>query len=69
MTPWEDWAETRAHYLHMIDTPETAAASGVRLRRPRKGEPVLRQVAEPMGDDLGSFAGRSAIRIISCKVV
>ena len=24
--PWEDWAETWAHYLHMIDTLETAAA-------------------------------------------
>ena len=26
--PWEDWAETWAHYLHMVDTLETAA--GVR---------------------------------------
>ncbi|GAA0859226.1 putative zinc-binding metallopeptidase [Aliiglaciecola litoralis] len=24
MHPWEDWAETWAHYLHMIDTLETA---------------------------------------------
>jgi len=23
--PWEDWAETWAHYLHLIDTCETAA--------------------------------------------
>jgi hypothetical protein len=23
--PWEDWAETWAHYLHMIDTLDTAA--------------------------------------------
>ncbi len=23
---WEDWAETWAHYLHMVDTLETAAA-------------------------------------------
>jgi hypothetical protein len=29
--PWEDFAETWAHYLHMIDTLETAAAFGVRL--------------------------------------
>jgi len=27
--PWEDWAETWAHYLHMIDTLDTAAASGI----------------------------------------
>ena len=24
MHPWEDWAETFAHYLHMVDTLETA---------------------------------------------
>ncbi len=27
--PWEDWAETWAHYLHIRDTLETAAAWGV----------------------------------------
>ncbi len=26
--PWEDWAETWAHYLHMTDTIETAACYG-----------------------------------------
>lgn len=29
--PWEDWAETWAHYLHITDTTEMAAAFGVRL--------------------------------------
>ena len=29
--PWEDWAETWAHYLHLFDTMETAAAYGLRL--------------------------------------
>jgi hypothetical protein len=29
--PWEDWAESWSHYLHMIDTLETAAAFGLRL--------------------------------------
>jgi hypothetical protein len=29
--PWEDWAETFAHYLHIIDTTEMAEAFGVRL--------------------------------------
>jgi hypothetical protein len=32
MHPWEDWAETFAHYLHMVDTLETARAHGVRIR-------------------------------------
>jgi len=30
--PWEDWAETWAHYLHMVDTLETARAFGMRVR-------------------------------------
>ena len=29
--PWEDWAETWAHYLHMIDTLETASDYGFEL--------------------------------------
>jgi hypothetical protein len=30
--PWEDWAETWAHYLHIVDTTETAAAFGLAVR-------------------------------------
>ena len=29
MHPWEDWAESWAHYLHIIDTLETARAFGL----------------------------------------
>jgi hypothetical protein len=29
--PWEDFAETWAHYLHIVDTLETAAAFGLRV--------------------------------------
>jgi hypothetical protein len=29
--PWEDWAETWAHYLHMVDLLETAASYSTRL--------------------------------------
>ncbi len=29
--PWEDWAETWAHYLHIMDTLETAAAQGLAI--------------------------------------
>lgn len=35
--PHEDWAETFAHYLHMIDTLETAYAFGLRIS-PRAGQ-------------------------------
>jgi len=31
MHPWEDWAETWAHYLHMVDTLETAQSYGLAL--------------------------------------
>jgi hypothetical protein len=37
MHAWEDWAETWAHYLHMVDTLGTAGSYGLALR-PR---PVL----------------------------
>jgi hypothetical protein len=30
--PWEDWAETWAHYMHISDTIETAAGFGISLR-------------------------------------
>ncbi|MGD9785414.1 MAG: putative zinc-binding metallopeptidase [Hyphomicrobiaceae bacterium] len=30
--PWEDWAETWAHYLHMVDALETAEALGFDAR-------------------------------------
>jgi hypothetical protein len=30
--PWEDWAETWAHYLHITDVTETAEACGLSLK-------------------------------------
>jgi len=38
--PWEDWAETFAHYLHIRDTLQTAASFGMFVRGPR-GDPKL----------------------------
>jgi hypothetical protein len=35
--PWEDWAETWAHYLHMVDTLETAYQFGLSVH-PRISE-------------------------------
>ncbi len=29
--PWEDWAETWAHYLHLVDTLETAFSFGLTI--------------------------------------
>lgn len=39
MHPWEDFAETWAHYMHIVDTLETAAAFGLRVKpRISRGE-------------------------------
>ena len=35
--PWEDFAETFAHYLHIVDTLETASAFEIRLRPKLRG--------------------------------
>ncbi|HZR45605.1 MAG TPA: putative zinc-binding metallopeptidase [Candidatus Manganitrophaceae bacterium] len=50
--PWEDWAETWAHYLHMADTLETAVACGLSLRPGRPNEPALKGAPSP---EAGSF--------------
>ena len=39
--PWEDWAETWAHYLHMADALETAASIGLSLAPRGANEPSL----------------------------
>jgi hypothetical protein len=48
--PWEDWAETWAHYLHMTDTLEMASACGISLQPHRPGEPKLLSVPDPLDD-------------------
>jgi hypothetical protein len=35
--PWEDWAETFAHYLHMVEALDTAHAMSVRVAGIPKG--------------------------------
>lgn len=43
--PWEDWAEVWAHYLHLVDTLETAYAFGVSVAPPAINAPSLRMAA------------------------
>ncbi|MES2483555.1 MAG: putative zinc-binding metallopeptidase [Pseudomonadota bacterium] len=50
--PWEDWAETWAHYLHMVDLLETAASFRTRMVVPGPGPGA--QAAEAVDDP---FAG------------
>jgi hypothetical protein len=48
--PWEDWAETWAHYLHMVDTLETARSFGVAIQPAptggRQEPPIVTPLAE-----------------------
>lgn len=39
MHPFEDWAETWAHYLHMVDTLDTANWCGLTLQPPARQDP------------------------------
>jgi hypothetical protein len=48
MHPWEDWAESWAHYLHMVDALETAGAAGLALRPKRADEPSMQPPADPL---------------------
>ena len=45
--PWEDWAETWAHYLHMVDLLETAASYNTRLTVPGQ-ELEIEEVINPL---------------------
>jgi hypothetical protein len=39
--PWEDFAESWAHYLHIVDTLETAQAFGMTIRSRAGTDPIL----------------------------
>jgi hypothetical protein len=47
--PWEDWAESWAHYLHMLDALETAGACGLSLKPPRSDEPSMKVPSKVAG--------------------
>ena len=51
--PWEDWAETFAHYLHICDALQTAAAFGIVVAGPEVGtdpDPTAPLSAVPLED-------------------
>ena len=50
--PWEDWAETFAHYLHIRDTLQTAAAFGLLVTGP---QPDLSLASAPSLDPQHRF--------------
>ncbi len=56
MHPWEDWAETFAHYLHIRDTLQTAAAYGMRVAVEGAG---LASTPRPeRDDDMGAIVAQ-----------
>jgi hypothetical protein len=59
MHPWEDWAETWAHYLHMLDTLDTALSFGL------EGDDIEIEV-EPYGENaLDAVGDPDAPRFLS----
>jgi len=57
MHPWEDWAESWAHLLHMVDTLETARSFGLSLR-PRASAAELEVGTRQLHfDDFTDLAG------------
>lgn len=60
MHPWEDFAETWAHYLHMIDTLETAQEGGLELtKKSDKHSPEVSDLALPQEENY--FNKRSSL--------
>jgi hypothetical protein len=53
--PWEDWAESWAHVMHMVDALETSYAVGLSVRPARLDEPALAIPAKPVLARVGDF--------------
>jgi hypothetical protein len=53
--PWEDWAESWAHFMHMTDALETAAAVGLSLRPKRPDEPSMPTPPNPLARQAPDF--------------
>ena len=51
--PWEDWAETWAHYLHMVDLLETASSYNTKVVVP--GDDNEEEVTNPFQDEKAPF--------------
>ena len=52
--PWEDWAETWAHHLHMTNTLETAVECGLSVRPKRASEPAMKPEPKVLVPQLAS---------------
>ncbi len=62
MHPWEDWAETWAHYLHLVDSVEIASYLGLSLyvmpsgsQKPKMSLSILQKPLQEFDDLLNSW--------------
>jgi hypothetical protein len=55
MHPWEDWAESWAHVMHMVDALETIHEVGLSVNPRRPDEPALQVPAKPAQDRIADF--------------
>jgi len=53
--PWEDWAETWAHYLHLVDLLETAASYQTTVMVPEPQASWLHSMQDPFGTPTPAF--------------
>ncbi len=53
--PWEDWAETWAHYLHMVDLMETASSYNTRVVVPGTDADDAEEVTNPFDAEPSDF--------------
>jgi hypothetical protein len=53
--PWEDWAESWAHVMHMVDALETIHAVGLSVHPRRPDEPALQVPAKPAQERVADF--------------
>ena len=53
--PWEDWAESWAHVMHMVDALDTAHSVGLSVQPARDDEPSLAIPAKPSQARIGDF--------------
>ena len=67
MHPWEDWAESWAHYLHMVSTLHTARSHGLSITQPARAgsrRSALARVARGGFSQLTRGRGRGAARVV-----
>lgn len=62
--PWEDFAETFAHYLHIVDTLETAGAFEFQVRPKLRSAPVSGTLA-PIVIDFDPYSAADLKRLVA----